>query len=185
MSYVHERLPVTEFPPEPGNIQKFLVPPPTTVPDVVGLDVDSAESELREARLNASVEEVPSLEAEGTVVNQSPGGGATVRQGSFVTLYVSSGEIPVGGLPSFIGLTFEEAVEVARSFEADSGVRLNLIQSEAPTSDRALVGRIIATEPPPGTEIQGAADVVARVGVFQEPPPSTTTPPPTTPPDND
>jgi beta-lactam-binding protein with PASTA domain len=119
-------------------------------------------------------------------VNQSPGGGATVRQGSFVTLYVSSGEIPVAGLPSFIGLTFEEAVDVARAFETDSGVRLNLIQSEAPTSDRSQVGRIVATEPPPGTEIQGAADVVARVGVFQEPPPSTTTPPPTTaPPDND
>ena len=65
-------------------------------------------------------------------------------------------------------------------------MRLNLIQSEAPTTDPAMVGRIVATEPPPGTEVQGAADVVARVGVLQEEPPpprnSTTT---TTPPDND
>ena len=87
MTYVHDGLPVTDFPPEPGNIKKWLVPPPTTVPDVVGLSEDDAEAELRQAKLNASVEEVPSLEPEGIVVNQSPGGGSTVRQGSFVTIY--------------------------------------------------------------------------------------------------
>ena len=36
MTYVHDGLPVTDFPPEPGNINKWLIPPPTTVPDVVG-----------------------------------------------------------------------------------------------------------------------------------------------------
>jgi membrane peptidoglycan carboxypeptidase len=177
MSYVHERLPVTDFPPEPGNIQKFLVPPPTTVPNVIGLDESGAEAKLREARLNASVEPVPSLEPAGTVVNQSPGGGATVRQGSFVTIFISTGEMPVGAIPNLQGLTFDEAVEAARVFEAETGVRINLIQSQAPTTDPAMVGRILATEPPAGTPVQGAVDVVARVGVLQQPAPPTTTAP--------
>jgi penicillin-binding protein 1A len=171
MSYVHAGLPVTDFPPDPGNIQKFLVPPPTTVPNVIGEDESGAKAELREARLNASVEPVPSLEPAGTVVNQSPGGGATVRQGSFVTIYISTGEIPVGALPNLQGLTFDEALGIVRSFELDSGVLVNLIQAEAPTTDPAMVGRIVATEPPPGTPVEGAIDVVARVGVMQQAPP--------------
>jgi membrane peptidoglycan carboxypeptidase len=174
MSYVHAGLPVTDFPPDPGNIQKFLVPPPTTVPNVIGEDESGAKAALREARLNASIEPVPSLEPAGTVVNQSPGGGATVRQGSFVTVYISTGEIPVGAVPNLQGLTFDEAVEIVRSFELDSGVLVNLIQAEAPTTDPAMVGRIVATEPPPGTPVQGAIDIVARVGVIpgQAPPPT-------------
>jgi beta-lactam-binding protein with PASTA domain len=118
------------------------------------------------------------------VVNQSPGGGATVRQGSFVNIYVSTGEMPVGALPNLQGLTFDEALEIVRSFELESGVLINLIQAEIGTADPALVGRIVTTEPPPGTEVQGAIDVVARVGVLQEapPPPAATT---TVPADND
>ena len=128
---------------------------------------------------------MPSLEPAGTVVNQSPGGGATVRQGSFVTIFVSTGEIPVAALPNLQGMTFDQAVETLRAFEADTGVRVNLIQGEAPTEDPARVGIILATEPPPGTEIEGAVDVVARIGVLREAPPppaSTTTTEPT---DND
>jgi hypothetical protein len=48
---------------------------------------------------------------------------------------------------------------------------VNLIQAEAPTTDPAMVGRIVATEPPPGTPVEGAIDVVARVGVLQQAPP--------------
>ena len=186
MSYVHDGLPVTDFPPEPGNIGKWLVPPPTTVPDVVGLSRESAASELRQAKLNASVEEVPSLEPEGIVVNQSPGGGSTVRQGSFVTIYVSTGEIPAGSLPNLTGLTFDEALEIVRSFELDTGVRVNLVQENAGTPDPALVGRIINTNPPPAAAVQGAVDVVAFVGVLEEaPPPPPEAPTTTAPPDDD
>ncbi|MET0566957.1 MAG: transglycosylase domain-containing protein [Acidimicrobiia bacterium] len=177
MTYVHAGLPVTDFPPEPGNIDKWLIPPPTTVPDVIGLSEDDAEAELREAKLNASVEEVPSLEPEGVVVNQAPGGGSTVRQGSFVTIFVSTGEIPTGALPNLIGLTFDEALEIVRSFETDTGVRVNLIQENTGTPDPALVGRIVDTNPPPAAAVEGAVDVVAFVGVLKEPPPPTTTPP--------
>ena len=135
------------------------------MPNVIGLTESDAEAELREAKLNATVEPVPSLEPAGIVVNQSVAGGATVRQGSFVTIYVSTGEIPVGALPNLSGLTFEEAIEIVRSFELDTGVRVNLIQQNTATADPAMVGRILTTNPPPATAVQGAVDVVALVGV--------------------
>jgi penicillin-binding protein 1A len=175
MSYVHQDLPVTDFPPEPANIGQYLVPPPTTVPNVIGLPEDDAVAELREARLNASVDRIPSLQPAGIVVRQSAAGGSTVKQGSFVTIYVSTGELPSGPLPNLTGLTMDEALEIVSAFELDTGVRISLSQQEVPTSNESLVGRIVDTDPPPATEVQGEVGVVAFIGVFEEPPPETTT----------
>jgi penicillin-binding protein 1A len=175
MSYVHEGLPVTEFPPEPANIGQYLVPPPTTVPNVIGLPEDDAVAKLRGAKLNASVQRIPSLEPAGIVVRQSASGGSTVKQGSFVTIYVSTGELPSGPLPNLTGLTMDEALEIVSAFELDTGVRVSLSQQEVPTSNESLVGRIVDTDPPPASEVQGEVGVVVFIGVFEEPPPETTT----------
>jgi penicillin-binding protein 1A len=164
MSYVHKDLPVTQFPPEPANIEKYLVPPPTTVPAVVGLTVGNAKDRLAEAKLNATVIELPSLEPEGTVINQSVEAGATVRQGTFITIWVSTGEIPVGALPDLAGLTMEEAVELLREFELETGVKVNLTQQKIGTSDKGMVGKIVETNPPAGAELEGSVQVVAFVG---------------------
>ena len=175
MGYVHEGLPVVEFPVEPENIEKYLVPPPTTVPSVVGLTVSQAKARLAEAKLNASVVEIASLEPEGTVVNQSVGAGATVRQGSFVTIWVSTGETPVGALPDLSGLTFDDALDLLREFELETGVRITLTQQTISTSDQNLVGKIVETNPPAGAGLEGAAQVVAFIGEFQQPTTTTTT----------
>jgi membrane peptidoglycan carboxypeptidase len=175
MSYVHEGLPVLEFPTEPETIEDFLVPPPTTVPSVVGLTVSEARSRLSAAKLNASVVEIASLEPEGIVVNQSVGAGATVRQGSFVTIWVSTGETPAGALPDLAGMTFEDALEVIKDFERETGLKITLSQERVGTSNQDLVDRIVETNPPAGTALEGSAQVVAFVGVFQEPTTTTTT----------
>jgi membrane peptidoglycan carboxypeptidase len=177
MSYVHQDLPETQFPAEPENIEDFMVPPPTTVPSVVGLTVSEARSRLSSAKLNASVVEIASLEPEGIVVNQSVGAGATVRQGSFVTIWVSTGEIPVGALPDLAGMTVEEALDVIRDFERETGLKITLTQQRVGTSNQDLVDRIVETNPPAGTSLEGSAQVVAFVGEFQEPTTTTTTPP--------
>jgi penicillin-binding protein 1A len=175
MAYVHEGLPVVEFPVEPENIGKYLVPPPTTVPSVVGLTVSQAKARLAEAKLNASVLEIASLEPEGSVVNQSVEAGATVKQGSFVTIWVSTGETPIGALPDMSGLTFEDALDLLREFELETGVRITLTQQSIGTSDQNLVGKIVETNPPAGAGLEGAAQVVAFIGEFQEPTTTTTT----------
>ncbi|HEY4606308.1 MAG TPA: PASTA domain-containing protein, partial [Acidimicrobiia bacterium] len=177
MSYVHQDLPVTQFPPEPENIEKYLVPPPTTVPSVVGLTVSEAKGRLSDAKLNASVVEIASLEPEGIVINQSVEAGATVRQGSFVTIWVSTGETPVGALPDLAGLTIEEALDVIRDFELETGVKITLTQQKVGTTNQDLVGRIVETNPPAGANLEGTVQVVAFVGELQAATTTTTTVP--------
>ncbi len=176
MSYVHEGLPVQDFPPEPDNIEKYLIPPPTTVPSVVGLTVSQAKDRLAEAKLNWSVVELNSLEPKGTVINQSVSAGATVRQGSFVTIWVSTGEMPVGAMPDLAGSTMEDALEIIRTFELETGVKITLTQQTVGTTNANLVGRIVETNPPAGANLEGSVQVVAFIGELQEPPPTTVAP---------
>ena len=170
MTVVMEDLPETKFPGEPDNISKYLIPPPTTVPVVVGLEQDRAGKLLRvEARLNVTVVEVASLEPEGIVVSQSHEPGSTVTQGTFITIFVSTGEIPVAPLPSLVGQTVEEALETVRAFELSSGVKLNLFQESVEVTNPNNVGKIVSTNPPPGTEITESASIVLFVGELAPP----------------
>jgi hypothetical protein len=75
----------------------------------------------------------------------------------------------------------DEASEIVSAFELDTGVKVNLSQQEIATTNQSLVGRIVQTNPPPASEVQGVVDVVVFIGVLQGPqsPPTTTT---TTPP---
>jgi membrane peptidoglycan carboxypeptidase len=164
MSFVLQDLPVTDFPPEPGNIEKYLIPPPTQVPSVVGLDQSDAQKRLREAKLNAEVVEIASLEPEGMVVNQSIEPGSTVRQGSVVTIWVSTGETPVGEMPALIGMTVEDALEVIREFELETGVKLSLVQQKTDVTDSSQVDRIVSTTPAPGEHVEGSVQLVVFVG---------------------
>jgi membrane peptidoglycan carboxypeptidase len=167
MTIVTENLPESQFPADPASVEDYLAPPPTRVPVVVGLTESQAKKTLtQDAKLNVAVVEVASLEPEGTVVAQVPDAGAVVPQGTVITIYVSNGETPIAPLPSFIGLTVEEAQAAADEFSLTTGVRLTFVTEDAETDDPDLVGRIVATNPPPGTEIAEAATVVVSVGVL-------------------
>jgi serine/threonine-protein kinase len=170
MALATEGLPESQFPGDPSNIEEYLVPPPTTVPVVVGQSEGSAAKELRDAKLNVAVQEIASLEPAGTVVRQSIEPGATVPQGTTVTIWVSNGETPVGALPSFVGMTAEEATAAAEEFSLTTNVLLSLVTEDAPTQDGNLIGRVLATNPPPGTQISEAASVVLFIGVAAPPP---------------
>jgi beta-lactam-binding protein with PASTA domain len=61
-----------------------------TVPNVVGQDVNAAQTAVTDAGLTPNVTRVPSAEPGGTVVAQHPVGG-TAEKGSFVRLNVSTG----------------------------------------------------------------------------------------------
>ena len=68
----------------------------TLVPDVTGLYVDAATSEIVHAQLTATVAttEVASTEPKGTVDHTAPGGGTSVLVGSSVQLFISNGIAP-------------------------------------------------------------------------------------------
>jgi membrane peptidoglycan carboxypeptidase len=171
MTAVMDGLPETQFPADPSNIDDFLEPPPTDVPSVVGLSRGAAINELRvDAKLNVSAKEIASLEPEGTVVRQSPAPGTTVPQGSTVTIWVSNGQVPAGPLPNFVGLTVEQAQELADEFSRATNVLLSLTTQEVPVQEPNQVGLIVATNPEPGTAITESATVVLDIGVAAPPP---------------
>ena len=168
MSYVLQDIPVSSFPDEPANIDDYLKPPPTIVPSVVGLEEKEAIKRLKESKLNVSVVEVPSLEPEGQVVLQSVEPGASIPQGSVVTINVSTGEIPEGPIPNFVGMTFDEALEEARKFEETTGVKLSLFSENVEVTDSALVGKVVSTTPAPGAKIIGQGSVTLFIGVLAD-----------------
>jgi serine/threonine-protein kinase len=94
-----------------GNFVTIYVstgPPKTDVPSVVGELLDQALGDLRDANLRWKVVRVDSDEPEGQVVSQSPTAGASIAEGSRVTLRVSKGPQPVA-VPNVIGQPFESA----------------------------------------------------------------------------
>ena len=164
MSIVMEGIPESDFPPEPPGVDEYLTPPKTTVPNVVGLDVNTAIARLKDADLNATVSNLPSIEPEGQVFGQSIGGGAEVDVGTAVNLSVSTGEPPVGDLPDLVGQSFEEAVETLRAFEGETGVLVNLARVDQPVNDPGRFGVILATDPDPGATVAYGITVTAVVG---------------------
>jgi beta-lactam-binding protein with PASTA domain/tRNA A-37 threonylcarbamoyl transferase component Bud32 len=103
--------------PKPGDrtqkhnfvtIYVSLGPPKTDVPSVVGEPLDQALSDLQNAKLQGKSVRVESNKPAGQVVSQSPTAGASVEQGSKVTVRVSKGPQPIG-VPNVIGSTFESA----------------------------------------------------------------------------
>jgi penicillin-binding protein 1A len=164
MKRVVEDLPVTDFPPDPPNIDQYITPPPAFVPVVVGLDQPAAELELAKAGLRAEVVQVPSLEPAGKVIAQSPEPGTQVRQGSAVTISVSTGETPRATVPNLLGLTFDEAVKVVQDLERTTGVKISLFQQPVTVEDASQVGRIVDMAPTPGTSVTGTTAITVYVG---------------------
>jgi serine/threonine-protein kinase len=164
MAYVQKDLPVANFPEDPPNLQEYMVPPKTNVPSVIGLTAEEAESRLRSAKLNVTIEEINSPEPEGIVVNQSLEPGASVNQGTYVTIYVSTGKPPVGDLPNLLGLTVEEALAVIDDFELETGLQINFFQQKKATNKKNEIGKILDMDPPPGTSVTGSVQITLVVG---------------------
>jgi serine/threonine-protein kinase len=124
-TYVFAQTPKAGERTQKGNFVTIYVstgPPKTEVPSVVGLPLDQALSELRDAELKWKVVPVDSDEPEGEVVRQSPRAGASVAEGTSVTLRVSKGPQPVA-VPNVIGSSFETASSTlqARGFAVARG----------------------------------------------------------------
>ncbi len=164
MSFVLDGLPQVPFPDEPANIEEYLIPPHTIVPSVVGLDRSAAVARLKDAKLNPSVTEVPSVEPAGQVVAQSRAPGASVPEGSGIGISVSNGVAPTGQMPSFVGMTVDEALEAARVFEETTGVNLSVFTDTTLTADSNLVGRVVSQTPTAGANLTGQGTVTIYIG---------------------
>ncbi len=82
------------------------------LPDVTGMDEDDAVRKLEDLGFSVKVNEIGSDKvSKGRVAEQIPVGDQDVEEGSFVSIYVSTGEAEVGKtiIPPLLGLTEEQA----------------------------------------------------------------------------
>ncbi|HXF57907.1 MAG TPA: PBP1A family penicillin-binding protein [Actinomycetota bacterium] len=151
-------LPVLDFPEPPA-------PKVAEVPDVVGLGLEEARKALEAAGFSVLVNEVPSLEAAGTVVAQRPLAGSSLEVGSTVVLDVSNGKAPRAPVPDVTGLFEEEA----RSVLEERGFVVQVVDEE--TEDPALDGVVVAQEPAGGAKRRLGSTVTLVVARLAQGPP--------------
>ena len=131
------------------------------VPKVIGMDPETAESQLEELGLKVEFgEDVRSEDVEkGQVASQSPEAGEKLEKGDTVTIMVCIGK-PTGVVPGIVGQEYDKTIKVY--LEAEGYVLGNVDEEE---SD-AEKGEIIAQDPAEGTEAeQGTSvDIVVSKG---------------------
>jgi len=133
----------------------FLLPKLTEaknikIPDVKNMSVVEAESVLESAGFEVATEtkDITSADVEvGNVVKTSPTSGRTVKEGSIITLYVSSGE---GGyeLEDLTGLNY---IEQKAILEKMYNLYVEIIEDEIDVDSKYEKDEIISTEPAAGT----------------------------------
>ncbi len=141
------------------------VPQKVPVPNVLGHSLANAKAALAQAHFLATiVSDHSSTEPQGTVVRQSPGAGASLLQGSTVTLSVSTGEA-VTIVPNVVGLD----VSTAQARLAAVG----LTATENSVNDDNAAGTILTQDPAPGAPVPSGSQVTLFVSTGPEaiPPP--------------
>jgi penicillin-binding protein 1A len=166
MLYVTEDLPVEDFPPEPPGTEAYRTVPNTQVPDVSEL---TTEREIKDAiyksGLSVSLEKVASLEEEGTVLEQTPAAGTTLRQGRGVTVRISTGQPPL--LVDLRGVLGADIEARLTTFNEETGLQVTWVVQGIAAADPADWGRVISTVPAAGAELEYGQTITVFVG---EPP---------------
>jgi membrane peptidoglycan carboxypeptidase len=148
-------------------VEGFEAPPPPesgTVPGVVGLTAEEAENKLANANFTPIRDDVHSFEPAGTVLAQTPGGGARLQLGSAVTLRVSDGKSEPVVIPRLTGLTQAEAVHRLERLELVAAIH------RVPVDDRHLDGIVVDQSPiGDGSKVVNVGSTVTiDVGAFDQ-----------------
>lgn len=146
------------------ELEPLLKPPTTIVPNLIGLSESDAVAAATGAKLVPSVRAIPSLQPAGVVVFQSLGSGNEVEAGLPITIRVSNGEIPAGGMPNVVGLPLFEAYRVINNFIYTTGVWLDVYPQSVAVSDPAQGDMVLGQTPAPGTAMAYKDAVYINVG---------------------
>lgn len=139
-------------------------PPPSEpatirVPSLVGMKSADARSRLQSVGLRSTQRPVESSRPAGTVVSQSPGAGAELREGGTVTLRVSTGPARVE-VPDVVGLN--EAAAIQELEAAGFAVRVVDEPTLLPTED----GIVLDQNPRAGSSRREGSTVTITVARF-------------------
>jgi beta-lactam-binding protein with PASTA domain len=126
----------------------------TTVPKVVGIRLQAAEFQLKEAKLGVKVLQRDSAKPKGIVLAQAPQADKSVLQGTVVTLAVSKGR-PGAVVPKLVGLAASDAIKQLQS----RGLGATLRQVPA----QQAPGTVVAQAPKPGGRAKPGTPVVLSI----------------------
>ena len=137
-------------------------PDQVSVPDVVGLTREAAETRITREGLDVRVEMEETSETENEVIAQSPGAGASLERGDEVTITVALALEQVS-VPDVTGLTRAEALRTLQAAGLQGAV------SEQAVDTRDEDGVVIEQRPGNGAEVDGGSTVTLIVGRFKSP----------------
>jgi beta-lactam-binding protein with PASTA domain len=150
-----------------GTVVTLVVstgPPGAKLPDLTGLAAADAVKRLQELKLTPELKQVPSKEAPGTVVGQSPPPGKLAKAGSTVILEVAKGKAATA-VPDVTGQ--DQQVAASRLQQAGLNARIVQVPSTQPK------GTVVAQRPPAGQKVAQGSGV--RLNVSKGPSQQTTT----------
>jgi beta-lactam-binding protein with PASTA domain len=127
----------------------------TSVPRVVGIKLEAAQFQLKEAKLGYKVVRRAAKKPKGIVLAQAPRPDMQVAQGTIVTLVASKGPAGVR-VPKLVGLAAADAV---RQLQA-KGLSARLNQTPA---QGAAPGTVVQQAPQPGKRAKKGTPVVLSV----------------------
>lgn len=156
---------IAEQSPSPGTelevgsevVVRLGVPRQVTVPNLVGLTPENAQTTAANTGLNVDIVETRTTntqDLDNTVATQIPPAGSTAEEGSFIEISVYSYR-PI--VPDFVGMTLAEAQAEATS------LGLGTVTQSGTTESCPTDGLIVSQDPVAGTEVDKGADIVVEV----------------------
>lgn len=146
----------------------FIIPAVTAekdvkVPDVRKMTVEEAEETLEDAGLtvNNKIEEVSSEEVEkDRIIRTDPRNGSTVKEGTRVTLYVSTG-VKTYELENYINMDVDEV----KSLLEDMGLEVKIEEIEPDATTCAVIGKnlVISQSLDEGSEVKSGDAITLTV----------------------
>lgn len=145
-----------------------------SVPDVVGMEENSARAAIEEAGFKVNVSSQASEEESGTIISQDPKGGEKAEKGSTVSLVASDGSLAMANMPYLIGKSLSDAKSALKK------ARLKPGDVSYDFSDTYAEGEIMWQQYDSGARLDKNTSVRLTVSKGPQPTTMTTTQPPTT-----
>ncbi len=140
--------------------------PLVTVPNVQGETQATAETTLKNDGFTVSTStQVSSSDTPGTVIGQSPSGGADVAPGSNVSIVIAQA-------PPNVNVPFVKGDTASAASNTLKGAGLNVTQNTQTVTDQGKDGIVLSQSPNAGASVTKGSTVTIVVGKFQ--PPTTT-----------
>jgi serine/threonine protein kinase len=125
----------------------LLEPKDVLVPDVSGMELDDAVSELVSAgfKVGDTIEINSDVIPEGEVIKTNPKAGKTVKEGSKIDIYISKGKEKIK-LGDYVGLNYDDVVPLLEKQNYQDIVKTEIYDSSEP-------GTILKQFPEPDEEV--------------------------------